>query len=166
VVAENAFAPGATVQLDLERGSYLVRPAADDHVRITFSGNVGHAKAALTADGSQARVGITDTPSNNFQATIDVPSTADLVVRLTGGNLKVAAIAGSKDIESMAGNVEIAVGDPSQYSRVDGSVKAGNIEAGAFGGSKSGLFQHFTWTGTGTHALRATLGAGNLSFHR
>jgi hypothetical protein len=73
-----------------------------------------------------------------------------------------AAITGNKDVESYGGNVKIAVGDPNGYSSVDASVKAGNIDAGVFGGSKSGLFPHFTWSGQGTHTLRANLGAGNL----
>ena len=40
---------------------------------------------------------------------------------------------------------------------------AGDIQAGAFGGSKSGLLQHFTWSGHGKYTLRANLGAGNLT---
>ena len=109
---------------------------------------------------------MTDTPHSNFEATIEVPKTVDLVIRLSGGNLTMAAITGSKDIESNAGNTEIAVGDPNDYASVDASVKAGDIDARAFGDSKSGLFQHFTWSGPGTHKLRANLGAGNLALRR
>jgi hypothetical protein len=46
---------------------------------------------------------------------------------------------------------------------VEATVKAGDIDAGALGESKSGLFQRFTWSGHGKYTLRATLGAGNLS---
>jgi hypothetical protein len=73
-----------------------------------------------------------------------------------------ASITGNKDVESTAGNVEIAVNDPREYSSVDASVKAGDINASVFGGSKSGLFAHFTWSGPGKYTLRARLGAGNL----
>jgi hypothetical protein len=142
----------------------VVRPAADDRIRVTFSGNVSKARAELTINGSQAHVGVKDTPSNNFQATIEVPNAADLVVRLSGGNLEIAPISGNKEIDSTAGNVEIAVGDPNDYSSVDGSVKAGDIQAEVFGGSRSGLLQRFTWSGKGKHTLRASLGAGNLTF--
>jgi hypothetical protein len=41
-------------------------------------------------------------------------------------------------------------------------VKAGDLNATPFGGSKSGLMQHFTWSGPGKYTLRASLGAGNL----
>jgi hypothetical protein len=41
-------------------------------------------------------------------------------------------------------------------------VKAGDLDASPFGGSKSGLLQEFTWSGDGKYTLRAHLGAGNL----
>ena len=164
VMAEKPFASGGGIDVELDGGNYAVRPAADDRIRVTFSGNVGTARAELTATGAQALVRIKDTPSNNFQATIEVPNIADLVVRLSAGNLEIAAIRGNKEIESTAGNVEIAVADPNEYSSVDGSVKAGDIQAAVFGGSRSGLLQRFTWSGKGKYTLRASLGAGNLTF--
>jgi hypothetical protein len=162
-MADKPFASGGKIHVELDGGSYAVRPAADEHIRVTFSGNVGNARTELTTNGSQAHVAIEDTPSSNFQATIEVPNPADLVVRLSGGNLEIAAISGNKEIESIAGNVDIAVGDPNEYSSVDGSVKAGDIQAGVFGGSRSGLLQRFTWSGSGKYTLRASLGAGNLT---
>ena len=164
VMAEKPFASGGRIDVDLDGGNYAVRPAADDRIRVTFSGNVGTARAELTATGTQALVRIKDTPSNNFQATIEVPNIVDLVVRLSAGNLEIAAIPGNKEIESTAGNVEIAVADPNEYSSVDGSVKAGDIQAAVFGGSRSGLLQRFTWSGKGKYTLRVSLGAGNLTF--
>ena len=114
-MAEKPFASGGKIHLELDGGGYTMRPAADEHIRVTFSGNVGNARAELTTNGSQAHVGIKDTPSGNFQATIEVPKAADLVVRLSAGNLEMAAISGNKEIESIAGNVDIAVGDPNEY---------------------------------------------------
>jgi hypothetical protein len=160
---EKPFVAGGRIDMQLDGGTYEVRPAADNHIRVTLSGNTGTAKVALTTNGTHADVTVKDTPHNNFQATIDVPKAADLVIRLSGGNLVMAAITGNKDVESHAGNVEIAVGDPNDYSSVDASVKAGDIDAGVFGGSKSGLFQQFTWSGHGKYTLRAHLGAGNLT---
>jgi len=159
---EKPFASGGKIDMQLAGGSYEIRPAAGNHVRVTLSGNTGNAKVDLTTSGTHADVNVKDTPRNNFQATIEVPKAADLVVRLTGGNLVIAAITGNKDVESYGGNVQIAVGDPKEYSSVDAAVKAGDINAGAFGGSKSGLFQQFKWSGPGKYTLRAHLGAGNL----
>ena len=71
-----------------------------------------------------------------------------------------------EDVESYAGNVDIKVGDPNDYASVDASARAGDINARAFGGSKSGLFPHFTWSGHGKYRLRAHLGAGNLELRK
>jgi hypothetical protein len=161
-VTEKTVAAGGKIMMQLDAGNYTVRPGADNRIRVTLSGTTGSAKVDLTTDNSQANVSVKDTPRNNFQATIEVPSPADIVIRLSAGNLIMAAIAGNKDVQSTAGNVEIAVGDPNDYATVDASVKAGDIDAGAFNGSRSGLFQHFTWSGRGKYTLRASLGAGNL----
>src|SRR5690349_16310527 len=48
VAADKPFAPGGSITLRLEAGSYEVRPAADAHIRVTLSGNVGDAKADVT----------------------------------------------------------------------------------------------------------------------
>jgi hypothetical protein len=154
---------GGKIDMQLSGGGYEVRPAGDNKIRVTLSGNTGSTRVELAVSGSQANLVVRDTPHNNFKATIEVPKVADLVIRLAAGELVMAEITGNKNIESTAGNIDIAVGDPSQYSSVDASLKAGDINAGAFGGSKSGLFPHFTWSGRGKHTLRARLGAGNLT---
>jgi hypothetical protein len=161
LVAEKPFVTGGKIDMQLDGGGYEIRPAADDRIRFTSNGNTGDAKVELTANGTHADVRVKDTP-HNFRATIEVPKAADLVIRLSGGDLVMAAITGNKDVESYGGDIKIVVGDPSDYSSVDASVKAGDIEAGVFGGSKSGLLQHFTWSGQGKYTLRAQLGAGSL----
>jgi hypothetical protein len=162
-ITENTFVSGGKIDMQLSGGDYDVRPAADNKIRVTLSGNTGSARVELAVSGTHANLVVKDTPHNNFKATIEVPKAADLVIRLAAGDLVMAAITGNKDIESTAGNIEIAVGDPNEYSSVDASIKAGDINAGVFGGSKSGLFPHFTWSGRGKYTLRAKLGAGNLT---
>jgi hypothetical protein len=162
-VTEKPFVAGGSIHMQLEAGGYEVRPAADNQIRVTFSGNIGDAKLELTTDGAHAELKVQDTPHNNFRAVLEVPKSADLVVRLGAGDLAIGAITGNKDVENNAGNITIAVGDAANYSSVDASVKAGDISAAPFGGSKSGLLQHFTWEGKGQYKLRANLIAGNLS---
>jgi hypothetical protein len=162
VVTDKPFVAGGQIEMQLDGGGYEIQASADNHIRVTLSRYVGNAKAEVTANGTRAEVKVTDTPHGNFHASVEVPKTTDLVVRLTGGELAVGAIAGNKDMESYGGNMTIAVGNSDDYSSVDASVKAGNIDAGVFGGSKSGLLQHFTWSGHGKYTLRANLGAGNL----
>ena len=164
-VADKAFVAEGKINFDLDGGGYEIKTAADNHIRVAVS-NAGTAKVDVTVNGTTADVKIKDTPHSNFRAIVEVPATADIVVRLSGGELKMAAITGNKDVESYAGNVEIAVGDPSNYARVDAAVKAGELHASPFGGTKSGLLQEFTWSGNGKYTLRAHLGAGNLALER
>ncbi len=164
VSVEKPFRAGGTIEMHLSGGGYEVRAAADDHVRLTTSGRTGDTKVDLTIDATKGILTVTGTPHSNFHAVIEVPLATDLVVRLAAGDLTIASIVGSKDVESAAGNVTISVGDPNDYATVDGAVKAGDIDAKPFGGSLSGLLQHFTWSGPGTHRVRASLGAGNLTF--
>jgi hypothetical protein len=165
-VADKSFVADGKIDVDLDGGAYEIKTAADNHIRVAVSGAPGNAKVDVAVSGSSAAVKIKDTPHRNFQAIVEVPATADIVVRLSGGELKIDAITGNKDVESYAGNVQIAVGDANDYAHVDATVKAGDIDARPFGGSKSGLMQEFTWSGSGKHTLRAHLGAGNLVLRR
>ena len=148
--------------MQLEGGDYTIRASADEHIRVSFAGNVGNATAELGTSDAHATLAIRDTPHSNFRAIVEVPATADLTVHLSGGNLEIAAIKGNKDINSKAGNVGIAIPDSNEYSAVDASVMAGNLSGGPFGESGSGLSPHLKWSGSGKYTLHASLGAGNL----
>ncbi len=162
VVADKPFVSGGKIAIELDGGRYEVRAASDNRIRVSLGDNPGNTKVEVTPDGERANVHVRDTPHNNFKAMIEVPKTADLTIRLSGGELAVGGITGNKDVEAIGGNIRIAVGDPKDYASVDASVKAGDLSAEPFGGSKSGLLQHFTWSGQGKYSLRASLGAGNL----
>ena len=159
-VADKSFVSDGKIDLDLDGGTYEIRAATDNHIRVAASSST--ATVDVTINGSHADVKIKNTPRRNFHAIVEVPATTDFVLRLAAGELKVDAITGNKDVESYAGNVRIAVADPNQYASVDAAVKAGDLDARPFGGSKSGLLQEFTWSGGGKYTLRAHLGAGNL----
>ena len=159
---DKPFAAGGSIEMQLEGGDYTIRAASDEHIHVSFAGNTGNAAADLATTGTHANLSIKDTPHNNFRATVEIPATSDVTVHLTGGNLDIAAIAGSKDIDSKAGNVAIAIPSSNDYASVDASVKVGNLTGGPFGNSASGLSPHLTWSGPGKYTLRASLGAGNL----
>jgi len=159
-VADKPFVENGKIDIDLDGGGYEIKAASDNHIRVATSSTT--ATVDVTINGSQADVKIKNTPHSNFRGIVEVPAATDVVIHLSGGELKVDGITGNKDVESLAGNVRIEVGDPSQYASVDAAVKAGDLQASPFGGSKSGLLQEFTWSGTGKYTLRAHLGAGNL----
>ena len=162
IKADKPFVAAGNIEMRLSGGDYIIRASTDEHIRVSFGGNAGNAAAEVTTSGTRANLSITDTPHSNFRATVEVPATADLTVHLTGGNLEVAAITGNKDIESKAGNVEIAIPNSNDYGTVEASVKVGDLNAGPFGDSGSGLSPHLKWSGSGKYTLRASLGAGNL----
>ena len=159
---DKPFAAAGSIEMQLASGDYTIRAGPDEHIRVSFAGNTGNAAADLGTNGTHANLAIRDTPHSNFRATIEVPATADFTVRLTAGNLEVAAITGNKDIDSTAGNVEISIPNANDYGTVDAAVKVGNLDAGPFGDSASGVAPHLKWSGPGKYTLRASLGAGNL----
>jgi len=165
VVADQPFVSGVKIDMQLDGGAYEVRPTADNHIRVTLTGNTGNAKAELTARDTDASVQVKDTP-RNFRATIEVPPAADLVVHFKGGELVMAPITGNKDVQSYGGEIKIGIGNPDEYASVDASVKVGEIDASAFGGSQSGLLPQFSWSGKGKYTLRANLAAGSLALQR
>ena len=162
-VTEKAFVSGGKIEMQLDGGSYTVRPAGGNAIRVTLSGNVGAAKVDVATEDTHANVSVKETPRSNFLATIEVPQTADLVIRLAAGNLTLDAVSGNKDVESNAGNVDIVTGDSKDYASVEASVQAGEIKAEAFGESQSGLFRKLSWSGKGKYTLRAKPIAGNLT---
>ncbi len=162
-VTEKAFVSGGRIELWLDAGDFDIKPSIDNRIRVKLTGSVGNAKVEVTATGNQGKAVIRDAPHNNFSATIEVPRNADLMIRMNAGDLKVGAIAGSKDVESTAGDVRIAVGNPDDYASVDATVKVGDLSASQFGGSKGEfLTKSVNWSGKGKYKLRAHLGVGDL----
>jgi hypothetical protein len=159
---DKPFAAAGSIEMQLDGGEYIIRASPDERIRVSFGGDAGNAAADLGTSGTQGTLVIKDTPHSNFRATVEVPATADLTVHLSGGNLEVAAIAGNKSIESKAGNVGISIPNANDYGTVDATVKVGNLSAGPFGNTESGLSPHLKWSGSGKYTLRASLGAGNL----
>jgi hypothetical protein len=165
-VTEKIFVSAGRIEMQLGAGSYTIRPASDTHIRVTIGDDSGRARVSLTTNATRATVAVTDTPSENFQATIEVPKVSDLIIRLSGGNFVLSGITGNKDIDSLAGNTEISIGDPNEYGSMEATVKAGELNIGAFSGAKTedsfGLLHRASWSGKGKYTLRANLGAGNL----
>jgi len=162
-VTEKPFVSGGRIELWLSAGDFEVKPAADNRIRVTLTGAIGNTTVEVTANGTQGKAVLRDTPNNNFGAVIEVPKTADLMIRMHAGDLTVSGITGSKDIENKAGDVRIDVGPVANYASVDASVKIGDLSPGPFGDVKgSFLSKSVNWVGKGKYTLRATLLAGDL----
>lgn len=166
---ETAFVAGGRIAITLSAGEHRISASPDDHIRIRWSvggkARPGEVDARSEVDGSQARVHI-DGPRNNFRTVIEVPRRSDLQVRLTAGDLSIEDVVGDKDIRLRAGDLSIDVGDVADYGHVEGSLWAGDIEAGPFNVRSGGLFRSIEWRGDGEHELRFHLYAGDVRLYQ
>ena len=102
------------------------------------------------------------TRHNNFQATIEVPRRSNLWVRLSAGEMVVEDVEGDKDVQVLAGRIQIDVPHPEQYGHRDASVTTGSIESSAFDVSEGGLFRSFEQPGPGKFRLHAHVITGEI----
>src|SRR5258708_4392733 len=144
---ERHFVSGGKIDLQLESGGYEIQPSGDNRIHITCSGpRSEQAKVVINTNGNHADLRVSNPPHNNFHATIEVPSSADLTIHMTAGELRIGEISGNKDLSLRAGNLEVKINDPADYARVEASVNAGDLHAPAFGGSTGALFPSFNCT--------------------
>jgi hypothetical protein len=163
---ETAFAAGGQVNVHVCPGSITVKGTDANVVRVTYDKARypdNDIKVRLETVPGDAIVRITGCTHNNFELTIEMPKSSDLFLRMFAGELKIAGITGSKDVQVHAGDVTIDVGAAADYRHVDASVMTGDLEAPAFNVSKSGLFRSFARDGDGKYKLHAHVGAGDLN---
>ena len=164
---ETAFVDNGTITLDLSAGEHRITESPDDHIRVrwSFSEKVSSRKVDARSDvnGSTAKIKV-DGP-RNFKTVIEVPKHSDLVIRVSAGEVSVEKIVGDKDIHLRAGELSVEVGDADQYALVDGSLWAGDIDAGPFAYESGGLFRSVEWQGSGEHTLKFKLRAGDVTLY-
>ena len=158
---------GVPLRLYVRSGDIRVVGSDDGKISVDISGknaqkieDLKHRLAIL--DGS-AEFHLSGGPRNDVQITIRLPKNCDLYLRVPAGDVSVEGISGNKDIELHAGDLSVHVGNPDEYSHVDASVNAGDVEASPFGESHSGLFRSFKKSGSGKYKLHAHVGAGDLT---
>lgn len=166
---ETAFVDGGRIVIELSAGEHRISESADNtirvHWRVKDQDKAKDVDASTRVDGSEATIEI-DGPRNHFHTVIEVPRRTDLSVRLTAGELDIAGIEGDKDVRLRAGELSIDVGNPDEYSNVEGSLWAGDIDAGPFAREASGLFRSIDWQGEGERELRFKLMAGEVRLYR
>jgi len=91
---------------------------------------------------------------------------SNINVRVSAGELHVGNLEGNRDIKLRAGELKIEVGSPEDYAQVNGSLWAGDIQAGPFNTNKSGLFRSLKWEGDGGHSLRFKVRAGEVKIYQ
>jgi hypothetical protein len=161
-----AFASGGYIRLQLSPGGYTITHTDANEIQVTYQTSnpdeFKKVKVKIQTNASSADVSVSDTPHNNFHATIEIPSRSNIRVRLFAGEVVIEGVEGDKDVEVRAGRIEIKIPHPEEYGRRDASVHAGSIEASAFNVSKGGLFRSFTQKGTGKYRLHAHVATGEI----
>ena len=95
------FAPGGFVRLHLSPGGYTVRAGDSNTIRVTCDAapdQLKQVKVKIRAGATSADILLSDTPHNNFHATIEVPTRTDLRVRMFAGEVVIDGVEGDKDV--------------------------------------------------------------------
>jgi phage baseplate assembly protein gpV len=164
--AKQEFVSGGTIRFHLEAGGYTITPSDSEKIVVTCHANseeqLQRVKVEIKRTGTSADIHVSETPHNNFQATIEVPRSSNLWVRLSAGEVVVKDVEGDKNVQVLAGRIQIDVPHPEMYGHRDASVTTGSIEASAFDVSKGGLFRSFEQHGPGKYRLHAHVITGEI----
>jgi hypothetical protein len=163
------FASGSQLHVQLRSGDFRIVGSDANKITVQLSGkNAGDARdltVRFKPSSTGAELRISGGPRNDLQVTIHVPKNTGLFVRMPAGELVLQGISGDKDVELHAGDLTISGSDANDYSSVDASVTAGDLEAPPFGESHGGLFRSFHKNGPGKYRLYAHVGAGELTLN-
>lgn len=169
------FPTGGQLRMHLRSSGVRITGSDDNKIAILFSAPqrdaFSNVRVKLKQNGNNGDLDITGGPSNNFQIEIQIPRQTNLYVRMFAGQLEILHISGNKDLEIHAGEMDITLPNASDYGPVTTSVTTGDLEASAFGVSKSGLFRSFrsdtvpNKNSPGKYFLYAHVGAGELDIN-
>jgi hypothetical protein len=82
---------------------------------------------------------------------------------MSAGELSIGDVEGNKDVEIIAGNLELNSLRPQDYAQADFSVRIGDLYAPLSKAAKSGLWRSFKTEGPGKYHLHAHVGVGDMT---
>ncbi len=157
--------PNWPLEIELGSGDYQIVASASDSIAVVYDdGNTEAARKVEVQIGSghgQNHLKIVG-PKSNFHAVIEVPRKTDLRVRMSAGELSIGDVEGNKDIEVIAGNLELNSLRPQDYARADFSVRIGDVYAPLLK-TRSGPLRSFKSAGPGKYRLHAHVGVGDMT---
>jgi hypothetical protein len=142
--------PNWPLEIELGSGDYQIVASASDSIAVVYDGNNAEAarkvEVQIGSGHGQNHLKIVG-PKANFHAVIEVPRKTDLRVRMSAGGLRIGDVEGNKDIEIVAGNLELNSLHPQDYAQADFSVRIGDVYAPLFNIAKSGFWRSFKTAG-------------------
>lgn len=160
--------PNWPLEIELGSGDYQIVASASDSIAVVYDeGNVDDlrkVKVQIDSGHGQNHLKIAG-PKSNFHAVIEVPRKTDLRVRMSAGGLSIGDVEGNKDIEIIAGTLELNPLRPQDYAKADFSVRIGDVYAPLFKAAKSGVWHSFKTAGPGKYRLHAHVGVGDMTLH-
>ena len=157
--------PNWPLQIELGSGDYQIVASGSDSIAVIYDDSNMDAtrkvKVQIDSGHGQNHLKIAG-PKSNFHAVIEVPRKTDLRVRMSAGGLSIGDVEGNKDIEMLAGNLELNSLQPQDYAQADFSVRIGDVHAPLLK-ARSGLWRSFKATGSGKYRLHAHVGVGDMT---
>ena len=159
---EAKFSSGGQVRMDLCSSGVELIGTDQPRLRVSYHPERDDVKVRIQVSGDRADLQITDCPRNNFRATVEVPKSSALYVRMFAGELNVRDITGDKNVILHFGQLTMDIGKAEDYARVAASVNSGQLDISPFNVSKGGLLRSFEQSGPGKYRVYAHEGAGQL----
>lgn len=163
---ETAFS-GGHLRIQIRSGDVRITGSDNDKITIHYEGGqaneIDDVEVRFQRTSAGGDLKMSGGPRNDFHILIEIPRETDLYLRMPFGALAVERIRGGKDIELHAGDAEIEIGDPNDYSLIEASVTTGGLDSPPLGISKGGLFRSFKRDGPGKFKLHAHVGSGELN---
>jgi hypothetical protein len=153
------------VRMHIQPSALQVSGTDEDKIKVHYwsdRDDTSDVKVRLESSGNTANVYVGHGPHNSFHVEIQVPKKSDLYLRIGAGQVDINNVAGDKNVELSAGELNIQIGDASDYREVEASVYTGDLNASPFGVNKGGLFRSFHKEGPGEYRLHAHVGAGQI----
>jgi len=158
--------PNWPLDIELGSGDYQIVASSSDSIAVVYDDSnadaVRKVKVQIDSGHGQNHLKIAG-PKANFHAVIEVPRKTDLRVRMSSGGLSIGDVEGNKDIEVLAGNLDINSLHPQDYAQADFSVRIGDMYAPLLKTAKSGLRRSFKTAGRGKYHLHAHVGIGDMT---
>jgi hypothetical protein len=107
------FAPAGQVELHVRYGDVHIVAGDDSHLSISYTMHSTHAdfipkiEPQFEVKGAKAVLALKAPRNGSTEVDLTVPARTDIYLRLQAGDIRLGPIAGNKDLETHAGDIEV-----------------------------------------------------------